>query len=70
MLEAWGLTLTADIARQVREWRADGYSWRAIAACADDTWGTDSGGNQLFDEDLCRESARLLSEDLNADPWN
>ena len=70
MLEAWGLTLTTEIARQVRQWRADGYTWRAIAACADDAWGTDSRGNQLFGEDLCLESARLLGEKPNADPWN
>jgi hypothetical protein len=57
VLEAWGLTLTTDIARQVRQWRAEGYTRRAIVAYADDAWGTDSRGNQLFGEDLCLESA-------------
>lgn len=70
MLEAWGLTLTPEIARQVRTWRADDYTWRAIARSADETWGTSSRGNQLFGEDLCRESARLLGENPDADPWN
>ncbi|MET8366927.1 hypothetical protein ABZU53_25535 [Micromonospora sp. NPDC005194] len=49
---------------------ADGYTWRAIAASADDAWGTDSRGNQLFGENLCLESAQLLGDDPNADPWN
>lgn len=26
--------------------------------------------HQLFGEDLCLESARMLSENPNADPWN
>jgi hypothetical protein len=70
MLEAWGLVLTADIARQVRQWRADGYTYRAIAARADETWGTDSRGNQLFGVDLCLESARIFGENPNEEPWN
>jgi hypothetical protein len=70
VLEVWGLVLTADIARQVRQWRADDYSYRAIAACADEKWGTDSQGNQLFGEGLCLESARMLGENPNVDPWN
>ncbi|GLW28262.1 hypothetical protein [Actinoplanes regularis] len=70
MLEAWGLALTEDIARQVRQWRADDYSYRAIAARADETWGTDSRGNQCFGMDLCLESARMLGENPDNDPWN
>jgi hypothetical protein len=54
----WGITLTTEMARQVREWRAEGCSYRAIAALADQTWGSDSGGNQLF------------GENPNAEPWN
>lgn len=70
MLKAWGLTLTTDIARQVRQWRAEGYTWRAIAAAADQTWGTESRGNQIFGRDLCLECARMLGENPNADPWD
>jgi hypothetical protein len=36
----------------VRRWRAEDYSYRAVAAAADELWGTDSRGNQLFGEDL------------------
>lgn len=70
MVEVWDLVLTEDIARQVREWRADDCSYRAIAALADEAWGADSRGNQLFGEDLCVASARLLGENPSADPWN
>lgn len=70
MLEAWGLILTTDMARQVRRWRADGYTWRAIGAAADQAWGTASQGNQLVGRDLCLEAARMLGEDPDADPWN
>jgi hypothetical protein len=70
VLESWGLVLTEDIARQVRLWRAGDYSYRAIAGSADETWGTDSQGNQLFGIDLCLASARMLGENPNADPWN
>ncbi|MGW0216539.1 hypothetical protein ACWDXH_19325 [Micromonospora chokoriensis] len=62
--------MTSDIARQVRQWRADDYTWRAIAAAADQAWGSESRGNQLFGRDLCLESARMLGEDPEADPWN
>ncbi|MFC3502829.1 hypothetical protein ACFOOK_17865 [Micromonospora krabiensis] len=70
MRDEWGLTLTTEIAQRVRQWRADGYSWRAVAVGADETWGTDSRGNQLFGADLCDQSARLLGEDPDAEPWN
>ncbi|MCW2141122.1 hypothetical protein [Actinoplanes cyaneus] len=71
MLEAWGITLTPEIARQVRRWRVEEEcSWRVIAALADQTWATDTRGNQLFGEDLCRESALVLGEDPNDDAWN
>jgi hypothetical protein len=69
MVEAWGLTLTAEVALQVRHWRAEGSSFRVIAACADEAWGTDTRGNHLFGEDLCLESARMLGENPYADPW-
>jgi hypothetical protein len=71
VLEAWGLTLTLEMARQVRRWRVeDECSWRVIATRADDKWGTETRGNQLFGEDLCMESARMLGESLNDDAWN
>ena len=68
--QAWGVTLTIEIARQVRQWRAEDCSYRVIAALADQTWGTDSDGNQLFGIDLCLESAAMFGEDPNAEPWN
>ncbi|GIH21592.1 hypothetical protein Raf01_97640 [Rugosimonospora africana] len=71
VLDAWGLVLTLDVARQVRRWRVEEEcSWRVVAARADATWGTDTHGNQLFGEDLCRESARMLGENPNDEAWN
>ncbi|MEH1165165.1 hypothetical protein V6V47_07240 [Micromonospora sp. CPCC 205539] len=71
MLEAWGVSLTIEVARQVRQWRVEEeYSYRGVATLADETWGTDSGGNQLFGIGLCAESAALLGENPNAEPWN
>jgi hypothetical protein len=53
VLETWGLTLTDDIARQIRRWRVEeGHTWRMIAERADDTWGIDTQGNQMAGEDL------------------
>jgi hypothetical protein len=70
-VEAWGLTLTPEIARQIRAWRADDeYTYRAIAARADETWGSHSNGNQLFGRDLCIASAEILGENHTTDPWN
>lgn len=71
MLDAWGITLTLEIARQVKQWRVEEDStWRVVAALADERWGTETQGNQLFGEDLCRESALLLGEDPNSEPWS
>ena len=67
----WDFDLTLDRARQVRRWRSEEHgTWRVVAHRADETWGTASGGNQLFGQDLCEASAHMLGENPNAEPWN
>jgi hypothetical protein len=67
----WGVELTADRARQVRQWRiVPECTWREVAALADEAWGTEWDGNQLYGHDLCRASAQLLGENPDAEPWN
>ena len=69
--KVWGVELTLDRARQVRQWRVDQEcTWRAVAAHADAAWGTDWKGNQLYGMELCERSAHLLGENPNAEPWN
>jgi hypothetical protein len=64
-------TVTVNIAREVRRWRVEeDHTWRSVAACADETWGTDTNGNQIFGRALCSASARLLGEDPDSEPWN
>jgi hypothetical protein len=71
LLEDWGVELTLARARQVRQWRCiDHCTWRAVAARADDAWGTTWNGNQLYGMELCGCSARMLGENPSADPWN
>jgi hypothetical protein len=71
LASAWGLELTLERAQQIRTWRClDDCTWRAVAAHADEAWGTAWDGNQLYGRDLCEASARLLGEDPAADPWN
>lgn len=71
MTQVWDLTLTEHMARQVRAWRVDqDGTWRVVASLADEAWGSDSGGNQIFGMELCEASAKLLNEDPNAEPWN
>lgn len=67
--------LTRERALEVRGWRCgpDGYTWRGVAAQAYETWGHPDwlvSGHQLYGESLCRQSAILLGEDPNDDPWN
>ncbi|WP_205669371.1 hypothetical protein [Amycolatopsis suaedae] len=66
------MTVTAEVARQVRRWRAEpaGMTWREIATEADAVWGTDSAGDQRFGMALCEASAKVLGEDPAAEPWN
>jgi hypothetical protein len=68
----WALEeLTPERARQVRQWRVDeDCTWRAVAARADEAWGTTWNGNQLYGMALCEHSARLLNENPAAEPWN
>lgn len=69
--KVWDLDLSPDMALIVKNWRCvEGQTWRGVAACADQTWHTTSHGNQLFGEDLCQASARILGEDPHAEPWN
>ena len=69
--EVWGVELTHDRARQVRQWRCtEGCTWRAVAARADAAWGTAWNGNQLYGMELCESSALLQGENPAADPWN
>jgi hypothetical protein len=68
--EVWGVELTLDRARQVRQWRIDDNSWRGVAHEADKAWGTKHDGNQMYGRDLCNASARMLGEDPDAEPWN
>lgn len=71
MAQVWGLTVTWDVAQTVRRWRVEeDHTWRGVAECADEAWGTDTHGNQIFGEALCRESAWLLGEDPSREPWN
>lgn len=70
-VDVWGLDLTPERARQVRQWRVEqDCTWRVVAHNADEAWGTDSKGNQLYGQDLCEQSACLLGEDPHSDPWN
>ncbi|SBT40374.1 hypothetical protein GA0070611_1239 [Micromonospora auratinigra] len=70
-LQVWDLLVTAEMARQIRHWRVvEDCSYRVVARLADETWGSATGGNQLFGEDLCAAAARMSGEYLNAEPWS
>jgi hypothetical protein len=65
--------ITWERASQIRAWRCDeGYTWRAVAQAACDSWRTDLdlAGNQLYGRELCQFAAKKLGEDPDLPPWN
>ena len=66
----WGVEVTEDAAAMVRQWRIEGYSSMALAQAADRILGAASGGDWRFGMALCRESAAVLDEDADQQPWS
>jgi predicted RNA-binding protein with PIN domain len=65
-VDVWGVAVTEDLARHIRDLRVAGATWREIALDTSDRLGQ----NQIFGRDLCRVSARLLGEEPEEAPWN
>lgn len=64
--------VTQENALIIRQLRADGYTWRALARECHQflggNWTPES--NQLAGMVLCETAAALLGEDVGTDPWN
>lgn len=65
--------MTPERAARVRELRADGFTWRSVAAQIHAEWGADADwnppSNQLAGMALCEAAATALGEEHAAYPW-
>ncbi|MFC7528471.1 hypothetical protein [Actinoplanes sp. GCM10030250] len=69
-VQVWDLRVTMEMARQIRVWRVEEEcSHRVLAGLADEAWGSATGGNQLFGEDLCIASAKMHGESVDSELW-
>jgi hypothetical protein len=66
----WGVDVTEDVARMVRQWRIEGYDYTGLARIADRVLGSAGGVDRHFGMALCRECAAVLGEDGDQSPWS